>query len=43
MWIGMKSLNEEKMVERVIGDIHDEEWVTQIIVIDGWSTDYTVQ
>ena len=43
MWIGMKSLNEEKMVERVIGDIHDEEWVAQIVVIDGWSTDYTVQ
>ena len=43
MWIGMKSLNEEKMVERVIGDIHGEEWVERIIIIDGWSTDYTLE
>ena len=43
MLIGMKALEEERMVNRVIGDIHDEPWVEKIIVIDGWSTDYTVQ
>jgi len=39
----MKCLNEERMINRIIGDIHDESWVEKIIVIDGWSTDYTVQ
>lgn len=43
MIIGMKGMNEERMVHRVIGDIHDEPWVERIIVIDGWSTDYTIQ
>lgn len=43
MLIGMKALNEERMIDRVIGDIHGEPWVEKIIVIDGWSTDYTVQ
>ena len=42
MLIGMKSLNEERMIQPVIGDIHDEPWVDRIIVIDGWSTDNTV-
>ena len=43
MIVGLKSLNEEQMVDRVISDIHEEEWVERIIVIDGWSSDYTVQ
>ena len=42
MLIGCKCLNEEKMIQPVIGDIHDEPWVEKIIVIDGWSTDDTV-
>lgn len=42
MLIGMKSLNESKMVKPVIGDIHDEPWVDRIIVIDGCSSDDTV-
>ena len=42
MIIGMKGLNEEKMVKPVIGDIHDEPWADRIIVIDGGSTDDTV-
>jgi len=42
MLIGMKGLDEEKMVKPVIGDIHDEPWVSRIIVIDGWSSDDTV-
>lgn len=43
MIILMKCLDEERAVNRVVGDFHDEEWVTRIIVIDGGSTDYTVQ
>lgn len=43
MIVEMKALNEERAVNRVIGDIHDEPWVEKIIIIDGWSTDYTVQ
>ena len=39
----MKCLDEERNVNRVIGDIHDESWVERIIIIDGWSTDYTIQ
>jgi len=39
----MKSLNEEKVVKRIISDFHDESWVEKIIVIDGGSTDYTIQ
>jgi len=42
MIIGMKGMNEEKMVKPVIGDIHDEPWVDRIIVIDGGSSDDTV-
>lgn len=42
MIIGMKSLNESRYVQPVIGDIHDEPWVDRIIVIDGWSSDDTV-
>jgi len=38
----MQSLNEEKMVDPVIGDFHDLEWVSRIIVIDGGSQDLTV-
>jgi len=40
--IGMKCLNECKMIKPVIGDIHDEPWVDRIIVIDGDSSDDTV-
>lgn len=42
MIIAMKSLNEEKVIAPIIGDIHDEPWVDRIIVIDGWSSDDTV-
>ena len=43
MFIAMKCLNEQKSVKRCIGDFHDEPWVTAIRVIDGGSSDYTVQ
>lgn len=43
MRVVMKCLNEEKSVQRVISDFHDEPWVDDIIVIDGGSSDYTVQ
>lgn len=43
MLVLMKGLNEERLVNRCISDFHDEEWVERIIVIDGCSTDYTVQ
>ena len=43
MRVIMKSLNEQHSVKRCIGDFHDEAWVTDIIVIDGGSSDYTVQ
>jgi glycosyltransferase involved in cell wall biosynthesis len=39
----MKCLNEQKTVKRCISDFHDEPWVDDIIVIDGGSSDYTVQ
>jgi hypothetical protein len=39
----MKCLNEQKAVKRCIGDFHDEPWVDDIIVIDGGSSDFTVQ
>lgn len=42
MIIGCKSLNEQRYVKPVIGDIHNEPWVDRIIVIDGWSSDDTV-
>ena len=43
MIILMKCLDEEKAVDRVISDFHDADFVDRIIVIDGGSTDYTVQ
>jgi glycosyltransferase involved in cell wall biosynthesis len=43
MIILMKGLQEEKIVQRCLSDFHDESFVDQIIVIDGGSTDYTVQ
>lgn len=43
MIIGMKCLDEAKVVQRCIGDFHDEPFVDRIIVLDGHSTDYTVQ
>ena len=43
MRIIMKALNEQYSVERCIGDFHDEKFVDDIIVIDGGSSDYTVQ
>ncbi len=38
----MKCLNEEKMVERVMANVHDEGCFERIVVIDGGSTDFTV-
>jgi glycosyltransferase involved in cell wall biosynthesis len=43
MIIGCKTLNERNNVDLIIGDIHDQPWVDRIIVIDGGSTDGTVQ
>jgi len=43
MYVGMKCLNEEKSVRRCISDFHDEPWVDKIIVVDGRSSDFTVQ
>ena len=43
MIVLMKCLNEEKSVDRVISDFHDADFVSRIIVIDGGSSDYTVQ
>jgi glycosyltransferase involved in cell wall biosynthesis len=42
MIVTMKCLNEERSVDRVMRDIHDEKWVEKIVVIDGGSTDLTV-
>ncbi|MHA2069958.1 MAG: glycosyltransferase, partial [Candidatus Thorarchaeota archaeon] len=39
----MKGLNEEKQVERVMKDVHDEPYFERIIVVDGGSSDFTVQ
>jgi glycosyltransferase involved in cell wall biosynthesis len=39
----MKCLNEEKQVERVMKNVHDESYFERIIVIDGGGTDFTVQ
>lgn len=38
----MQSLNEQMMVGPIIGDFHDLDWVSRIIVIDGGSQDFTV-
>jgi len=43
MIILMKCLDEEFVVRRCISDFYDEEFVSQIIVVDGKSTDFTVQ
>ena len=43
MRILMKCMNEERSVNRCIGDFHDEKWVDEIVVIDGCSNDYTVE
>jgi glycosyltransferase involved in cell wall biosynthesis len=43
MHIAMKCLNEQHSVKRCIKDFHDCSWVTDIVVIDGGSSDYTVQ
>jgi glycosyltransferase involved in cell wall biosynthesis len=42
MKVLMKILNEEHEIGRCIEDFHDDSWVSEIIVIDGGSTDYTV-
>lgn len=42
MIVLMKGLNEFDYVDKIIGDIHDEDWVSRIIVIDGDSTDGTI-
>lgn len=42
MIVLMKGLDEDKFVDRVMTDFHDEAWVDRIIVIDGGSTDLTV-
>jgi len=43
MIILMKCLDEEKYVPRCLKHFHDEPFVTKIIIIDGGSTDFTVQ
>ncbi len=43
MRIGMKILNEELTIGRCLSDFHDLPWVEEIIIIDGGSSDYTVQ
>ena len=43
MRVVMKSMNEQKNVKRCISHFHDDVWVDDIIVIDGGSTDYTIQ
>jgi hypothetical protein len=42
MKVIMKCLNEQKTCQRVVADFHDEPWVDEIIVVDGGSSDYTV-
>ena len=39
--VGMKCLNEGKIARRCIADFHDDEWVKEIVVLDGGSTDFT--
>lgn len=43
MYVVLKCLNEQHSVKRCIGDFHNESWVEKIRVIDGGSSDYTVQ
>jgi hypothetical protein len=43
MLILMKCLDEEFAIDRVMRNIHDEDFIDRVIVIDGGSTDYTVQ
>lgn len=43
MIIGMKCTNEIKNIDLIIGDFHDEDWVEQIIVIDGGSNDGSIE
>jgi hypothetical protein len=43
MIVVMKCLNEQHSVKRCIGDFHDESWVDKIRVIDGRSSDFTIQ
>lgn len=43
MIILMKCLNEERNIKRCLGNFHDEPFIHKVIVIDGGSTDYTVQ
>lgn len=43
MRFSLQCVNEEYYVKRCIGDFHDLPWVDEIVVIDGWSTDYTIE
>ena len=43
MIIAMKGLNEEHYVDRCLRTFHDEKFCERVIVIDGGSTDLTVQ
>lgn len=43
MQILLKGLNEERSVKRCISDFIDEPFAERILVVDGGSTDYTVQ
>jgi glycosyltransferase involved in cell wall biosynthesis len=41
MRIGMKILNEELTIKRCLADFHDEPWVSEIVIVDGRSSDFT--
>lgn len=43
MRFSMQCVNEEKAIQRCIGDFHDLPWVDEIVVIDGGSNDYTIE
>jgi hypothetical protein len=42
MRIAVKCLNEEKYMKRFLSDFHDLDWVSEIVIVDGRSSDFTV-